>query len=287
MKNRLFLLGQYLLPHHALSRLTGYFAKCRVPWFKNQVIRCFIRWFDVDMRAAIGDGPEDYEHFDAFFTRPLKSGARPLQGGNGSVISPADGVISQIGVIDGDRLFQAKGHTYTLGQFLGGNAALAGLFQDGRFVTIYLSPRDYHRVHMPLTGTLRTMIHVPGKLFSVNPLTVSKVPNVFARNERVICVFDTRVGPMAVVLVGAMIVASITTVWAGQVQPSSRAVTTIDYETGKNAVQLERGDELGHFGFGSTVIVVFGAKAVDWIISAEEGKPLRVGEQLGVGRLGE
>ncbi len=282
MKNRLFLLGQYLLPHHALSRLTGYFAKCRVPWFKNQVIRCFIRWFDVDMRAAIGDGPEDYEHFDAFFTRPLKSGARPLQGGNGSVISPADGVISQIGVIDGDRLFQAKGHTYTLGQLLGGNAALAGLFQDGRFVTIYLSPGDYHRVHMPLTGTLRTMIHVPGKLFSVNPLTVSKVPNLFARNERVICVFDTHAGPMAVVLVGAMIVASITTVWAGSIQSSGSDVTTVHYQTGKNALKLARGVELGRFGLGSTVIVVFGARAIDWIASTVESQPLRVGQQLGL-----
>ena len=282
MKNRLFLLGQYLLPHHALSRLTGYFAKCRVPCFKNQVIRCFIRWFDVDMSAAIGDGPEDYEHFDAFFTRSLKSGARPLQGGDGSVISPADGVISQIGVIDGDRLFQAKGHTYTLGQLLGGNAALAGLFQDGRFVTIYLSPRDYHRVHMPLTGTLRTMIHVPGKLFSVNPLTVSKVPNLFARNERVICVFDTHAGPMAVVLVGAMIVASITTVWAGSIQSSGSDVTTVHYETGKNALKLARGVELGRFGLGSTVIVVFGARAIDWIASTVESQPLRVGEQLGL-----
>ncbi|NIE73638.1 phosphatidylserine decarboxylase [Pantoea sp. Ap-967] len=281
MSERLFMLGQYLAPHHALSRVAGWIARCKSPWLKNRLIKGFIKRYKVDMSAAIGQHAEDYPHFNAFFTRALKPGLRPLQGGFGTVTSPADGSISQIGPTTGERLLQAKGHDFTLTELLGG-AGQAASFHDGQFVTIYLSPRDYHRVHMPIAGTLREMIHVPGKLFSVNPLTVSKVPRLFARNERVICLFETALGPMAVVLVGAMVVASIRTAWAGLVDAPGKTVTTFAYPlAGNGSVQLAQGDEMGTFDVGSTVIVLFGPKAVEWIDTVSPGTTVQVGQILG------
>ena len=215
IKDQLFLASQYLAPHHLVSRLFGYASDCREPAVKNWMISRFVQRYGVDMSEAEQEDALAYDCFNDFFTRALKDGARPLDDEPGSVLCPADGAISQMGAIEHGRIFQAKGHSYGLADLLGGDAERAAPFQGGEFATIYLSPRDYHRVHMPVAGTLREMVHVPGRLFSVNPLTARNVPRLFARNERVVCIFDTEHGPMALVLVGAMIVASMQAVIDG------------------------------------------------------------------------
>ena len=202
MQQRLFILSQYLLPHHLLSRLAGCIAECRVRWFKNAFTAWFAKRYQVDMSQALVEDLTAYEHFNAFFTRALKDGARPLDQTPGAVLSPADGAVSQLGPIEHGRVFQAKGHSFSVLELLGGDAANAAPFMGGDFATIYLSPKDYHRVHMPLAGTLREMVYIPGRIFSVNQTTAENVPELFARNERVACIFDTERGPMAVVLVG-------------------------------------------------------------------------------------
>ncbi|EOV9691538.1 archaetidylserine decarboxylase [Cronobacter turicensis] len=278
LPQRLFVLMQYTLPQHLLSRLTGRIALISAPWFKTRLIRWFIRRYHVDMREARDENIHDYAHFNAFFIRRLKAECRPVAAGNDVIVSPADGLLSQAGDIHEARLFQAKGHEYTLKALLGGNEKHAAAFHNGSFATVYLSPGDYHRVHMPATGVLREMVYVPGKLFSVNQTTVSHIPGVFARNERVICFFDTDAGPMAIVLVGAMIVASVETVWAGVVNPPGRKMTSLRYAS---PLRLEKGDELGHFHLGSTVIVLFGEQRVRWNNAVLEGKTIRYGEALG------
>jgi len=282
MKDRLFLLSQSLLPHHLLSRAAGNLAECRTPWIKNPLIKAFARHFRVDMGEAQVEEPSAYEHFNAFFTRALKDGARPLDPTPGAILSPADGAVSQLGSIEQGRLFQAKGHSFSAQELLGGDPATAAPFQGGNFATVYLSPRDYHRVHMPLAGTLREMIHVPGKLFSVNRLTAENVPELFARNERVVCLFDTERGPMAVVLVGAMIVASIETVWAGAVAPASQQVRRWHYSEAMQApIHLDKGAELGRFKLGSTAIVLFGPDQVRWNDGLGPLSPVRMGQAIG------
>ncbi|BBL71398.1 archaetidylserine decarboxylase [Methylogaea oryzae] len=278
-----FALPQYLLPHHALSRLMGHVTHCTNPAFKNWFIPRFIDLFNVDMSEAAEENPSNYACFNDFFTRALKPGARPLAPGNGTVACPADGVLSQFGSIDGDRLIQAKGRDYRLLDLLGGDPQLAGEFQDGRFATVYLSPRDYHRLHMPLGGKLREMIHVPGRLFSVNRATTAVIPNLFARNERVIAVFDTDAGPMALILVGAIFVASIDTVWHGTVTPPS-AGKVQRWRYDDKPVRLERGAEMGRFNMGSTIIVLFGKNRMDWAGGLAEGTSVRVGQNLGIRR---
>ncbi|VFT55029.1 phosphatidylserine decarboxylase [Pseudomonas aeruginosa] len=250
-KDRLFICSQYLLPHHLLSRLIGFAADCRATWFKDRLIAWFARRYQVDMREAQVEDLQAYEHFNAFFTRALKDGARPLAQEPGAVLCPADGAISQLGPIEHGRIFQAKGHSYSLAELLGGDAELAAPFMGGDFATVYLSPRDYHRVHMPLAGTLREMVYVPGRLFSVNQTTAENVPELFARNERVVCLFDTERGPMAVVLVGAMIVASIETVWAGLVTPPKRELKTFRYDEAARApIRLEKRRRAGSLQAG-------------------------------------
>ncbi len=282
MKERLFILSQYLLPHHLLSRLAGCIAECRIGWLKNSFTRWFAQRYQVNMSEALVENLEAYEHFNAFFTRALKDGARPLDATPGAVLCPADGAISQLGAIDSGRIFQAKGHSFSLLALLGGDAERAAPFMGGQFATVYLSPRDYHRVHMPLTGTLREMVYVPGRLFSVNQSTAENVPELFARNERVVCLFDTERGPMAVVLVGAMIVASIETVWAGLVTPPRRALKTTRYDAAaRAAITLEKGAELGRFKLGSTAIVLFGPQQVRWAEQLAAGSSVRMGERLG------
>jgi phosphatidylserine decarboxylase len=197
MKQRLFILFQYLLPHHLLSRLAGCVAECRVRWFKNAFTQWFVRRYQVDMSQAQVEDITAYQHFNDFFTRALKPGARPLDETPGAILCPADGAVSQLGPIEHGRIFQAKGHSYSALELLGGDARLSAPFMGGEFATVYLSPKDYHRVHMPLTGTLREMVYVPGRLFSVNQTTAENVPELFARNERVVCLFDTERGPMA------------------------------------------------------------------------------------------
>ena len=279
MRDRLFILSQYLLPHHLLSRLAGGLANCTWDWVKNPFINWFVKRYQVDMTQAIEQEPTAYASFNEFFTRALLPDARPLDTDQRSILCPADGAISQLGSIEHGRVFQAKGQSFSVLELLGGDQQHASLFQGGQFATVYLSPRDYHRVHMPLSGTLREMIHVPGKLFSVNQLTAGNVPELFARNERVVCLFDTEAGPMAVVLVGAMIVASIETVWAGLVAPPTRQVRSQEY--GTHAPQLERGAEMGRFKLGSTAIVLFGPGHTQWDEKLLAGSIVRMGQKLG------
>lgn len=280
-KDQLFLASQYLAPHHLVSRLMGRAADCRAPEIKNRMISRFVRRYNVDMSEALVEDPLAYASFNDFFTRALKPDARPLDDEPGAALCPADGAISQIGAIDNGRIFQAKGHSFGLTDLLGGDAERAAPFAGGQFATIYLSPRDYHRVHMPLAGTLREMVHVPGRLFSVNPLTARSVPELFARNERVACLFDTEHGPMALVLVGAMIVASIETVWAGLVTPHKRQVRSVRYDDAARApIHLDKGAEMGRFKLGSTVIVLFGPRRVRWLDLPSVRGPVRMGETL-------
>ncbi|WP_313104988.1 archaetidylserine decarboxylase [Pseudescherichia vulneris] len=280
--NRLFVLLQYLVPQHLLSRLTGYVARCRVRWLKNQLINAFITRYGVDMRAARGETAEDYENFNAFFTRRLKAHLRPVATHPQDVASPADGTLGQFGTLESETLVQAKGHKYSLYELLGGDVERALPFINGEYATIYLAPRDYHRVHMPLSGTLREMVYIPGKLFSVNSVTTGTVPRLFARNERVVCRFDTELGPLAIVLVGAMIVSSIHTVWHGPVCPHARQIQTFTYEeTDAAAIQLKKGDELGHFRLGSTVIILFAPNQMQWNEAINSGTTVRFGEAIG------
>ena len=284
MKQRLFILSQYLLPHHLLSRLIGCAAECRATWFKSRLIAWFARRYQVDMREAAVEDLNAYEHFNAFFTRALKEGARPLDTTPGAILCPADGAISQLGKIEHGRIFQAKGHSYSVLELLGGDAERTAPFMGGDFATVYLSPKDYHRVHMPLAGTLKEMVYVPGRLFSVNQTTAENVPELFARNERVVCLFDTERGPMAVVLVGAMIVASIETVWAGLVTPPRRELKNVRYDQPQGPIQLDKGAEIGRFKLGSTAIVLFGPEQVQWAASLGETSPVRMGQQLALPR---
>lgn len=281
-KKRFFIIIQYLIPQHLLSRLVGSLADCEVVWIKNKLIGCFIDRYQVDMSEAVAESYHEYKSFNDFFTRPLKEKARPLDLDADSVISPADGAISEIGVITNGRILQAKGHDYSLVDLLGGDTERASSFVNGSFATVYLSPRDYHRVHMPVTGTLKEMIYVPGQLFSVNQTTAENVSGLFARNERVVCIFDTAYGKMAVVLVGAMIVASIETVWAGLVTPPKRVIKVTQYdESSRKPIVLEKGDELGRFKLGSTAIVIFEQGMVDWAVDIERLSVTRVGQRLG------
>ncbi|MGO2131527.1 MAG: archaetidylserine decarboxylase [Halomonas sp.] len=270
--SRLFALIQYPIPHHLLSRLVGRLAECRQPWLKNLLTRAFIKRFKVDMSEALEPDPTAYVNFNDFFTRELKADARPISEG---LVSPADGTLSEFGAIEAGQLIQAKGHHFSAMALLGGDAEAAKRFQGGSFATVYLSPRDYHRVHMPLTGTLTEMIYVPGRLFSVNAATTRHVPNLFARNERLVCHFDTEHGPMALVLVGAMIVAAIETVWAGQVTPLSGEVQRIRFD---QPIRLEKGEEMGRFKLGSTVVMAF-AQPVEFS-NSEHHRKVQMGEGL-------
>ena len=282
MKRRLFILSQYLLPHHLLSRLIGHAAECRAGWFKNRLISWFIKQYRVDLSEAQVEDPSAFEHFNAFFTRALKDTARPLDQTPGAILSPADGAVSQLGSIEHGRVFQAKGHGFSVVELLGGDSERASPFMGGDFATIYLSPKDYHRVHMPLAGTLREMVYIPGRIFSVNQTTAENVPELFARNERVACIFDTERGPMAVVLVGAMIVASIETVWAGLVTPPKRELKTFRYDEAARApIHVEKGAELGRFKLGSTAVVLFGPDQVKWAEEMTAGTAVQMGQGMG------
>ncbi len=279
--SRLFILLQHLLPQHLLSRLVGRLADCRIRWIKNAFIRLFNRAFKLNMAEAQQPDPLAYPSFNAFFTRALKADARPLDPDPAHIVCPADGCISQLGTLEHGRILQAKGHSYSVTTLLGGDTALAEQFTNGRFATIYLSPRDYHRVHMPLEGRLRETIYVPGDLFSVNKVTAEGVPNLFARNERLVTIFDTPAGPMAMVLVGAMIVAGIETVWSGQEAPPARRISRKAYQPQSPApLVLAKGEEMGRFKLGSTVILLFGNDVIEWADQYRENTPTRLGETL-------
>jgi phosphatidylserine decarboxylase len=270
---------QYILPKHLMSRLVGYLAAARLGFVSHALMKLFIRAYGINMAEARYENPSDYASFNDFFTRPLKDGARPVVTDEQTLTHPVDGAISQAGAIAGDQLLQAKGHFYTVKALLGGDDNTAAAFQDGTFACIYLAPKDYHRIHMPIAGTLREMIYVPGELFSVNPLTAANVPGLFARNERVVTIFDTAAGPMALVLVGATIVASIETVWAGTVTPPTGSeVFRWQYPAeGPNAVHLEKGAEMGRFKLGSTVVLTFAKDAVELLPTNFPGAVTRMG----------
>jgi phosphatidylserine decarboxylase len=239
-----------------------------------------VKRYNVDMAEAHQTDPMAFENFIDFFTRELKAGARPLPVDSSTPVCPADGAINQLGPITEGRLLQAKGRHFSLTQLLGGDEQSSSAFNSGCFMTVYLSPRDYHRVHMPLTGTLTAMTYIPGKLFSVNNTTAEHVPGLFARNERVVCLFDTERGPMAMVLVGAMIVAGVETVWAGEVCPGNRKAFSVHYPQDAPQVTLQRGEEMGRFKLGSTVIVLFGPDAVALKESLKAGDTVRMGEAI-------
>ena len=279
--SRLLMFLQFLLPHHGLSRLIGKFAE--TARFKKALINTFIRLYKVDMSETLLSDVDEFEHFNAFFTRELKPEARPLSKGENTVVCPADGVISQAGPIETDSLLQAKGRYFKLADLLGGDTTLTELFSAGSFATIYLSPRDYHRVHMPLGGQLKKMIYVPGRLFSVNPRMAGSVYNLFARNERVVCLFQTKAGPMALVLIGAMIIAGIETVWSGQVCPraGARKLQVKSYETCYPPIEFPAGAEMGRFKSGSTTIVLFGPGTIELEAALTAGTPVRMGQLLG------
>lgn len=257
---------QYWIPQHGLTRLVGKLASAKAGGLTTAVIRWFIKQYKVNMNEALHSNPEHFKTFNEFFVRELKEDARPITEGDSVITHPADACVSQFGPIEQGELIQAKGHTYTALELLGGDSELAKEFDEGEFATLYLSPRDYHRVHMPCDGTLRQMIYVPGDLFSVNPLTAENVPNLFARNERVVCIFDTEFGPMAQVLVGATIVGSIELIWAGTVTPPrGNTVYRWDYPAeGDKSVVLKKGEEMGRFKLGSTVINLFAKDSVSF-----------------------
>ena len=276
---RLFALIQYPLPHHFLSRIMLRLTRCKVQWFKNFAIKKFIKAFNIDMSMAVDEKPENYLSFNHFFTRALKPEVRPLALGDNNIISPVDGAISQMTSIDNNTIIQAKGQGYSVEALLG-DSNMAKQFKNGNFTTLYLSPRDYHRIHMPVDGTLRKVIHVPGRLFSVNPATVHNVPALFARNERVVCFFETPVGPMAFVLVGAIFVASMETVWQGEITPPTHHdIRSWDHTT--NPVNLKQGEEMGRFNMGSTVIMLFAKDAMKWLEEHNETDPVQMGQLIG------
>nr|WP_245167420.1 archaetidylserine decarboxylase [Dickeya fangzhongdai] len=273
---------QHLLPKVWLTQLAGWGADRQAGMLTKLVIDLFARIYKVNMQEAQQPDTASYRSFNDFFVRPLKPGIRPVDPLPNRLVLPADGTISQLGTIDDDRILQAKQHDYTLEALLAGNYIIADLFRDGLFVTTYLSPRDYHRVHMPCDGILRDMIYVPGDLFSVNPLTAANVPNLFARNERVICLFDTPFGPMVQILVGATIVGSIETVWAGVVTPPREGIIkrwAYPME-GEDAVILEKGDEMGRFKLGSTVINLFAKDRVQLMPGLASQSATRMGEAM-------
>jgi phosphatidylserine decarboxylase len=280
MKNFCFIALQYLLPQHALSRLAGFLAETKITWIKRAFINWFIQRYNVDMSIAAEPNANTYQNFNDFFTRPLADGQRPITEDTNAIACPADGCISQIGAINNGYIFQAKGQEYNLLELVGGDIDIAKQFVDGSFATVYLSPKDYHRVHMPLGGTLQIMTHVPGDLFSVNETTASHVPRLFARNERVVALFNTEHGPMAVILVGAMIVASIETVWAGLVTPKKKQIQTTHYNN-TDDIYLEKGEEMGRFKLGSTAIVLFGKGAAEWNNDLVANSPVMMGEKMG------
>jgi len=278
--NALFILLQSCLPQHLLSRCTGALAGLQRPaWLVNRVIGLFIRVFRVDMSEAAQPDHTAYPSFNAFFTRPLRDGARPLAAAD--VLCPADGEVSQLGGISGGRLLQAKGRYFSAVDLLGGDAARAARYEDGQFATVYLAPRDYHRVHMPVAGRLTATCYIPGTLFSVNGVTAAGVDRLFARNERLVCHFETARGPMAMVLVGAMIVAGIETVWAGRLAPPPVRPVTVDYMNLPAPVELGKGEEMGRFLLGSTVILLFPKGTVTFDERYAPGALTRVGEGLG------
>jgi phosphatidylserine decarboxylase len=278
---RAFVALQYLLPQHSLSRLVYRLTRSRVPLVKDTLIRNFLAHFRPDMSDAAQPDPYAYDSFNSFFTRALNAQARPVDPDPKSLVCPVDGCLSQLGRLDGSWMVQAKEHAYTLESLLAGDESWAARFRGGAFATVYLAPFNYHRVHMPLAGTLRAAWYVPGQLFSVNASTAAGVPGLFARNERVVCVFDAGPLPFALVMVGALFVGSMSTVWHGEVTPRApRARTELPLDALQAPLTLEKGAELGRFNMGSTVILLLPAGAGAWLPEFASGSTVRMGAPL-------
>ncbi len=277
MSDRLVVLPQYLLPKRALTQLAGRFASARLGALTTAAIRRFVARYGVNMDEAANPDIASYASFNEFFTRPLRDGARPLA--EADFVCPVDGAISQFGAIERDQIFQAKGHRYSTTALVGGDATLAALFEDGHFATLYLSPRDYHRIHIPCAARLLRMVHVPGALYSVNPATARGIPGLFARNERVVCVFESAHGPFVLTLVGATIVGSMATTWHGVVNPT-RPGSVRDWRYDDTRIELVQGQEMGRFLLGSTVVLLFPRNALQFNPSWAPAKAVRLGEAM-------
>lgn len=272
-------LTQHLLPHKIISKIADLSANCNVPWIKNYLIRYFLARYAVNMQEAIETDPFAYKNYNKFFTRKLKPECRPLDNNPAAIVSPADGVIAQIGNINNNKIIQAKKHNYSVQSLLGNDDSYSS-FINGKFVTIYLAPKDYHRVHMPISGRLKKMIYIPGKLFSVNTHAAENIPDLFARNERVVAIFDTVAGPMAIILVGAMIVGSIETSWAGVISPPhTKQINTTSYST-DSTIEIAKGNEMGLFKLGSTVIVLFPSQTALWDNNIIGNMDIKMGQKI-------
>lgn len=271
---------QYITPQHLLSYLMGIFCDSKCPKLKNWQIRRFIRRYGVNMEEALISDYREYTSFNHFFSRHLKIGARPIDDNPRSIISPSDGVLSQFGAIDNHTLVQAKGKFFTTQALLGSSSTSDDYFKSGHFATIYLAPKDYHRVHMPIAGTLKKMRFIPGDLFSVSTNTADNIDNLFARNERVVCFFDTEFGPLAIVMVGAMIVGSMATNWAGTVKSKSGKIEDTDYAHAAKPITLQKGDDLGYFHLGSTVIMLMGEENIAWEPKLQLGCDVQMGQSM-------
>ncbi|OFA32277.1 phosphatidylserine decarboxylase [Glaciecola punicea] len=271
---------QYILPKHFLSRLIGQLAAAEAGAVTQFCIKRFIKVYNINMKEALHEDPSAYKSFNDFFTRALKRDVRPIIEGDDILCQPVDGNVSQYGDIIGDKVFQAKSHYYSVTTLLGGKPEIAECFKGGKFVTIYLAPKDYHRIHMPIAGKLTDTLHVPGELFSVNPLTARNVPGLFARNERVVTIFDTSVGKVAVVLVGATVVASIETAWAGNITPPASKYVQ-HWQHSQDNITLEKGQEMGRFKLGSTVVLCFESDKISFK-DLSTGDVTRLGEALAV-----
>ena len=285
LRDRLFVAMQHALPQHFLSRIVLRLTRIRLRPVKNLLIRSFLRGFTPNMSEASQPNPLQYPSFNAFFTRSLRAGARPIDIDPGVLVSPVDGTVSQIGRLDGSKLLQAKGHDYTLEALLDGAPEWAEGYKGGAFATLYLAPYNYHRIHMPLAGTLRAAWFVPGKLFSVNAVTAAAVPGLFAKNERVVCVFDCvvdgRPRSFAMVLVGALFVGSIATVWHGDVAPRSpHERVDLPLDASRSPLKLSKGAEMGRFNMGSTVILLLPPDMLDWLPKFASGTRIEVGQML-------
>ncbi|RIX45711.1 MAG: phosphatidylserine decarboxylase [Rhodocyclales bacterium GT-UBC] len=277
MSDRLAVLPQYLIPKQALTILAGKLAGAEAGSLTTRVIRWFVGRYGVNMAEAANPDIASYKSFNEFFTRPLQAGARPTA--DAAYLCPVDGAISQFGPINRDQIFQAKGHSYSTTALVGGDRELAKRFENGSFATLYLSPRDYHRIHMPCDGKLIRMIYVPGALFSVNPTTARGVPGLFARNERVVCVFESANGPFVLTLVGATIVGSMATVWHGVVNPPRPGVVR-EWRYDEQNIVLKKGDEMGRFLLGSTVVMLFPKDTLQFNPDWTPTRPIRMGEAM-------
>jgi len=284
IRAKLFL--QYTAPKQMLTALAGFLANIKITWIKNHLIRRFIQSYDVVMTDAVREKPESYVHFNDFFTRHLKPGVRPIA--DTDVVSPVDGCVSEIGHIKQGQLLQAKGRYYSVDELLACDAAQSAPFQNGSFATLYLSPRDYHRVHMPAAGELQDMIHVPGTLFSVQPATVCNIPRLFARNERLVLFFDTTFGPMVVILVGATLVGAMGTCWHGDLPRGRKPVHFKNNLPELSERALNKADEVGYFKLGSTAIILFAEESkIEWTPELKTGVNVRLGEAFGMVRTTE